>query len=349
MLLIDGSGLLVANYYGTLPKEAYDESGYDLIPKINGLYTNAIFPTIKQICDIAISSGTEYLGVAFDKSRNTFRKELNSDYKANRKKTPEPLKQQFETCEKILRNFGIFTISDDLYEADDLIGTIAKQYSIYFDKTFVLTKDKDYIQLVDDLITVWMMLYKKEVADEKLKEFGLIKENGYTQYLPPKVFPYTPATVLKDKGILAENFNQVLALVGDKADNIKGVRGISEEVGLKLIAEYNTINEIYEEIEHANFNRTGKELKKYWHDKLNITRSPFNALIDYEDDARESLILATIKTDIELENFDIENLKIPKSFEAFKKEYFTNGFDFFRNNVYAQTKNFLEKIDSEVV
>lgn len=344
MLLIDGSGVLVANYYGTLPKEAYDESGYGLIPKQNGLYINAVFPTIKQICDIAISSGATHLGVAFDRSRNTFRKELNSDYKANRKETPAPLKEQFQTCEKILKDFGIFTISDDSYEADDLIGSIAKQYSYFFDKTFVLTKDKDYIQLVDDFITVWMMLYKKEAADEKLKEFKLTPENGFNDYLPPKVFPYTPATVFKDKGISAENFNQVLALVGDKADNIKGVRGISEEVGLKLISEYNTINELYEEIEHANFNKAGKELKKYWHDHLNITRSPFNALNDYEKDARESLVLATIKTDIEFENFDVDSLKLPEIFDNLKKEYFTNGFEFFRNTVYAQTKNFINKM-----
>ncbi len=344
MLLIDGSGLLVANYYGTLPREAYDESGYNLIPKTNGLYANAVFPTIKQIFDIAICSNVTHLAVAFDKSRNTFRKELYSDYKANRKTTPEPLKEQFETCEKILKDFGVFTISNDYYEADDLIGSIAKQYSYCFDETFILTKDKDYIQLVDEFITVWMMLYKKEVADEKLKEFGFTVENGFTDYLPAKVFPYTPATVFKDKGVLAENFNQVLALVGDKADNIKGVRGISEEVGLKLIGEYNTINELYEEIEHANFNKSGKELKKYWHDSLNITRSPFNALNDYEKDARESLVLATIKTDIELEDFNIENLVLSESFGKLKREYDINGFEYFRNNVYAQTKNFLEKM-----
>ena len=343
-LLIDGSSLLVSNYYGTLPPEAYDESGYDSIPKVNGLYVNAIYPTIKQILDIAISADVDYLGVAFDKGRNTFRRQINADYKANRKETPLPLKEQFNTCEKILKKLGIFTISSEEYEADDLIGSIAKQYSIFCDKTILLTKDKDYIQLVDEFITVWMMLYKKEVADEKLKELKLTKEDGFNEYLPPRVVPYTPATVYKDKyGIAPEHFNEVLALVGDKADNIKGVKGISEEVGYKLIAEYNTIQELYEEIEHANFNKSGKQLKQYWKDHLNISRSPFNALIDYEEDARQSLELATIKTDIDLGNFYIEKLAIPKIFYSFKQEY-ENGFYYFKNAVYANIKKIIESL-----
>ena len=345
MLLIDGSGLLVSNYYGTLPHEAYEESGYKYIPKINNLYVNAIFPTLKQICDIAISSKCDYLGVAFDKSRNTFRRALNSDYKANRKETPEPLKEQFITCAKILENFGIFVISDDNYEADDLIGSISKQYSYFCDETYLLTKDKDYIQLVDEFTTVWMMLYKKEVADEKLKEFKLTKEDGYDKYLPPKVFPYTPATVLKDKGINAENFAQVLALMGDKADNIKGVKGVSEETALKLISEYRTIDELYEEIEHANFTRSAKKLKQHWKDDLKISRSPFNALIDYEQDARDSLLLSKIKTDIQIENFYIEKLLISDTLKELAELYEVNGFEYFRDAVYARTKNLLKKME----
>ncbi len=340
MLLIDGSGLLVANYYGTLPHEAYDETGYDQIPQINDFYTNAVFPTVKQICDIALSSGCDYLGVAFDKSRNTFRKALNSDYKANRKETPAPLKQQFITCAKILEEMGIFVISHDDYEADDLIGSISKQYSYFCDETYLLTKDKDYIQLVDEFTTVWMMLYKKEVADEKLKLFGFTKEAGFDSYLPPKVFPYTPATVLADKGINAANFAQVLALMGDKADNIKGVKGVSEETALKLIAEYNTIDELYEEIEHANYTRTAKQLKTYWKEKLGISRSPFNALIDYEQDARDSLLLSKIKTDIDLEDFYIEKLLLSDTLKDLDKVYKTNGFDYFRDTVYAKVKKY---------
>ena len=345
MLLIDGSGLLVANYYGTLPREAYDESGYQYIPQINGLYTNAVFPTIKQICDIALSSKCDYLGVAFDRSRNTFRKTLNSDYKANRKETPAPLKQQFSTCTKILESFGIFVISSEDYEADDLIGSISKQYSFFCDETFLLTKDKDYIQLVDDFTTVWMMLYKKEIADEKLKAFGLTEENGYNKYLPPKVFPYTPETVLKDKGIKPENFDQVLALMGDKADNIKGVKGISEETALKLISEYRTIDELYEEIEHANYTKTAKQLKAYWKENLKISRSPFNALIDYEQDARDSLLLSKIKTDIHIENFYIEKLTISETLKELDKVYKTNGFEYFRDTIYAKVRNLFKKME----
>ena len=183
-----------------------------------------------------------------------------------------------------------------------------------------------------------MMLYKQEAADEKLRKYGITPENGYVDYLPPKVFPYTPLTVLKDKGIQAQNFNEVLALVGDKADNIKGVRGVSEEVGLKLIAEYHTIEELYEEIEHANFNKSAKQLKEYWKESLGIKRSPFNALCDNEADARESLILATIKTDIDLGDFNIYDLELSEQSLQYKKEYKANGFDFFRNNLYAKIK-----------
>ncbi len=343
LLLIDGSGLLVANYYGTLPERAYVEDGYDEIPKTNNFYSNAVFPTIKQIFDIAICSGATHLGVAFDKSRNTFRREINSDYKANRKETPIPLKEQFITCEKVLNELGIFTITDERYEADDLIGSIAKQFSLCFDEVIILTKDKDYIQLVDSNITVWMMLYKREIADEKLASFGLTKDNGFTDYLPAKVFPYTPNTVRKDKGIIAENYNQVLALAGDKADNIKGVKGVSEEVALKLIAEYNTINELYEEIEHANFSKTGKQLKQYWHDELKISRSPFNALIEAEADAKESLLLATIKTDIDLTTFNLDLLDFIKSNQDIINIYKTNSFSTFRDSIYEKVTEIIEK------
>ena len=343
LLLIDGSGLLVANYYGTLPFGATEEENFNDIRQLNGYFVNAIYPTIRQILDIAISSSATHLVVAFDKSRNTFRKEISEEYKSNRKETPHPLKQQFILIEKLLEHLNIFTVYNENYEADDLIGSISKQFNFHFDNTYILTKDKDYLQLVDDFTTVWMIMYKKEVALEKLKKYNLTKENGFLEYLPDKVFPYTPALVYKDKGVNAENFNEVLALTGDKADNIKGVRGISEEVAVKLISEYHTINEIYEEIEYHSIKKTGKELKKYWKESLHIKRSPFNALVDYEKDARLSLQLSTIKTDIKL-NFTKDDFLFPDTLNSLKKEYETNGFDYFRNNVYARTTSFINNL-----
>lgn len=322
LLIIDGSGLLVSNYYGTLPPEVQyaktEEEAklhYDKIAKRNGKYINAIYPTVKQIIEYTILSKANYLAVCFDKSRaTTFRKDLYNDYKANRKKTPIPLKEQFILCENLLSELGITVLYHDKYEADDLAGSISKQISKKDLEKIILSKDKDYLQLADKETTIWMMLYKKEMADEILLKYGLVKDYGYEEYLPDKVVPYNLEIIKHEKGIDAINFSEVLAIAGDNADNIPGVKGVSEETAQKLIGKYKTVKALYEDIDKHLLDKNIPQLKLEWKNDLKIKRSPYNALMEYRDEAFLSSKLTKIKTDIDLEEiisgFNLSSLEL---------------------------------------
>lgn len=322
LLIIDGSGLLVSNYYGTLPPEVQyaktqeeAEKNYDKIAQHNGYYINALYPTIKQIIEYSLLSNTTHLTVCFDKSRkDTFRKKMYTDYKSNRKKTPLPLKQQFILCEEILKSIGISVFYDDKYEADDFAGSIAAQINEPNLEKIILSKDKDYLQLADENTTIWMMLARKEMADNILSKYKLTKEAGYKEYLPDKVVPYNLDIIKKEKNVFAPNFADVLALAGDKADNIPGVNGISEETAEKLIGYYNNIESLYNDIDLNIENNSIDTMKNMWKNDLKIKRSPYNALIKYRDDAFLSSKLTKIKRDINMNelcpNFNFESLKI---------------------------------------
>lgn len=350
LLIIDGSGLLVSNYYGTLPNEVQyaktdeeKEANYDKIAQRNGHYINAIYPTIKQILEYTICSGAKYLAVCFDKSRSTtFRKELFEDYKSNRKKTPEPLKEQFILCEQILLNMGVPVFYHDKYEADDIAGSISKQITDPNIEKILLSKDKDYLQLVDDTSTVWMMYFSKEKAEELLKKYDITEENGFVDYIPEKVFPFTPNLVLQEKGVKSEYFYEVLGLAGDTADNIPGVKGVSEETAEKLIGHYDTISAIYDDIK----TKTEKELKEFWK-TLGIKRSPYNALKSQEKEATLSSTLAKIKTDINMEElipfFSIRNLEI-SGFIKNEAEIHTEMNSTLRNRIHTEINNEIDKI-----
>lgn len=320
LLIIDGSGLLVSNYYGTLPKEvqfaktdAEKEMHYDKIAQKNGYYINAIYPTIKQILEYSIGSDAKYVAVCFDKSRSTtFRKEMYEEYKSNRKQTPEPLKAQFILCEELLSKMGIPVFFHDRYEADDIAGSISKQFPEL--EKILVSKDKDYLQLVDEESTVWMILHKKEIADNILESYAMTPEFGYTKYLPERAVPYDLDMVLSEKGVEAQYFSEVLALAGDSADNIPGVKGISEESAEKLIGYYKTVKALYDDIDRHLKDKTIPELKEMWKTKLGFKRSPYSPLMDYRKEAFLSSELAKIKTDIDLNellyNFNLSDLEI---------------------------------------
>lgn len=354
LFIVDGSGLLVSNYYGTLPSEVQmaktqeeQEANYDKIAQRNGFYVNAIYPTIKQICEYAIGLQADYIAVCFDKSRSTtFRKDLYEDYKGTRKKSPEPLKEQFILCEKLLMQMGMTVFFHDKYEADDIAGSISKQFADKDTKAILLTKDKDYLQLVDDNSTVWMMLFKKEAADEKLKKYKLTPSDGYVEYLPEKVVPFDSKTVVLEKGVLPQDFSQVLALAGDTADNIPGVKGVSEETAAKLIAHYHTVQALYEDIDKHPTKKDIDELKAFWKDVLDIKRSPYNALTNYRNEAFLSVQLAKIKEDIDMNelmpSFDITDL-LPTGFAADKIKLNNQLTASVRSDIYEKINQLIDR------
>lgn len=150
---IDCSSLLVSAYYGTLPnsikyaktdEEKVSHYG-EIMHDSHGTYVNAVYTTLKSILKLINDDKPDYIVAAFDKSRNTFRREIYPDYKANRSEIQSPLKQQFILMENILEQIGLNVLYSDDYEADDLIGSVVETFK--HNKTndfYLLTKDHDY-------------------------------------------------------------------------------------------------------------------------------------------------------------------------------------------------------------
>lgn len=183
LLLIDGSSLLTTQYYGNLPKEVLFASSeeekkkhyHKIMQTRTGIYTNAVYGFMRMLLKIVKEQKPRYLAVAWDKSRNTFRREIYSEYKGNRGETPVPLKDQFILCEELLEKMGIRQFMDDRYEADDFCGTLARK----FEKELpvkILTKDNDYLQLVSDNTNLWIMHSTASKTEELYKKYNVIPD-----------------------------------------------------------------------------------------------------------------------------------------------------------------------------
>lgn len=314
-LVVDGSSMLVTNYYGNLPREIIFEKDEEkkklLYSKImhssKGVYTNAIYGMLRTILKIVKEQKPEYMVVVFDKSRDTFRRELYKDYKGTRKESPEPLKQQFQLMEEIIKKIGIQMLISDTYEADDLAGSVIKKFEGPDMPMRFLTKDHDYLQLVSQYTRGWMVQTKQENADELLKKYGCDRISKKYINLPDKVFEFSSEHVYKEEGVYPENIPDLKGICGDSSDNIPGVKGVSS-AAKPLINEYGSVENIYSAIESCNTEKEVKELINFWKENLGISRSPYKALVENKDNAMLSKQLATI----------ITNLKIPEDIEQYK-------------------------------
>ncbi|MBQ7429125.1 MAG: 5'-3' exonuclease [Butyrivibrio sp.] len=316
LLIIDGSSMLVTNYYGNLPKQILFEKDeekkklhYDkILHAPDGRYTNAIYGMIRTIKKIIDKQQPTHMVICFDKTRNTFRRELYADYKGNRGETPDPLKEQFKTMEDMLQDMGFVVEYSDTYEADDIAGS----YAAKFEKdipTFIMSKDHDYLQLISPYTRLWLVQTKQESADELMDKyygrFGISKKDVN---LPDKVFEMTSDICLEEYGVEPCQVPDWKGITGDTSDNIPGVKGVSSAAA-PLLREYKTVEGIYEAIDKAPTAADQKALNKYWKESLGISRSPLNAMIQYKDSALLSKNLATIRKDYPIER-TLEDLKI---------------------------------------
>lgn len=311
LLLIDGSSLLSTQYFGNLPREILyakkqeeKEAWYHKIMMTSkGVYTNGIFGFLRYLFKIIKEQKPAYLAVAWDLTRDTFRRELYADYKGNRSETPEPLREQFALCQEVLANMGICQLMDEHFEADDLCGSMAKKFESQL-PVKILTKDNDYLQLVTNRTTLWLMHSTADKTQEIFDKYHMKKED---MDIPDRVFPFTPELVKEEFGIEPCHVNSLKGLMGDKSDNITGVPGVGPASAVKLIQEYGTVGKLYEAIDHLD--KAGeKAIKEYWKTKLDLKRSPLNFLLKESDTelvgrkaAFLSEQLATIKTDIPIE------------------------------------------------
>lgn len=318
-LIVDGSSLLSTCYYGVLPREIMfakteeeKRKHYDKILRSkDGTYTNAVYGMIKAVAGIIKKQTPDHIAFVFDKTRDTFRRELYPAYKGNRTETPEPLIEQFVLIEKILEDVGFQVLYGDQYEADDYAGSLVYKFRGEI-PIVLMTKDHDYLQLVNDFYNVraWMVMTKPEKAAEMYekyyKPFGIGKEE---LNLPEKVVEFTSAHVYAEEGVWPEQIMDLKAIQGDSSDNIPGVKGVSSAAA-PLLEEYRTVQEIYSAIHEAEQDKALlKDLQEFWKNSLGISRSPLKSLVKPseegqicgEEAALLSKELATIKTNIEID------------------------------------------------
>ncbi|MEY8352362.1 5'-3' exonuclease H3TH domain-containing protein [Lachnospiraceae bacterium 54-53] len=317
-VVVDGSSMLSTCYYAVLPREIMfakteeeKQKHYDkILHAKDGTYTNAVFGMLKMVVSLMKKQQPDHIAFVFDKTRDTFRKELYQDYKGTRGVTPEPLKSQFILMEEILKDAGFQVLLSEQFEADDYAGSLVMKFREEI-PMILLTKDHDYLQLVDDEYNVraWMVQTRQEKADELYKKYySFYGMNKDEINLPEKVFEYTAVTVLREEGVRPDQIADLKGIQGDPSDNIPGVKGVSSAAPL-LLKEYGTIEEIYRSIHEAESDKTAlKELQDFWKNELGITRSPYKALTKTSEEelcgekaAVLSKTLATMKTDIPID------------------------------------------------
>ncbi len=223
LYLIDGMAIIYRAHFAMIKNP---------LITIDGRHTSAIFGFLNSIFKIIKDESPDYLAIVLDSKTKTFRHDLFTEYKANRQKMPEELSQQLSPLYEIINQMNIPSVSLEGYEADDLIGTIAKKAEKSNFDTYIVTGDKDMMQLVSDKVFV---------------------------YSPGNRFkPTTTYTVdkVKDRwGIGPEQFIDYLAMVGDSSDNIPGIDGIGAKSAVKLLDSYNTLEEILENGSEASNKR----------------------------------------------------------------------------------------------
>ncbi|MBO7650480.1 MAG: DNA polymerase I [Lachnospiraceae bacterium] len=351
-LIIDGSSLLSTQYYGNLPREVLmgrtqeeREANYKKIMHTGaGVYTNGVYGFLRSLFKIISTMPPKYLAVTWDLTRDTFRRELYPDYKGNRGETPYPLKDQFALCQRVLSEIGVKQFMDTHYEADDFSGTLCKRFEA--DTPIrILTKDHDYLQLVNDKVSVFLLQSAQKKADELLKKYHMD-----ASVCPEKCFLMTEETVLGEEGVKPASIAHLKALQGDSSDNIKGVPGIGPQTAVALIGKYETVESLYEAIDAAGANTDA--LFAEWK-LLGIKQNPIGKLTKKDDetltgrDAAElSLKLATIKTDIPIDE-TLEDLTLNLSAEGIDKVLHELEFASLTPPTVGMTKSVLTELTAE--
>lgn len=255
-LIIDGSSLFFRAFYA-LP----------LLKTKRGLYTNAIYGFVMMVENAIEKINPSHVAVCFDMKGKTFRSDIYKDYKGTRQKTPNELEQQWPLVRDILGHMNIKILESPVYEADDIAGTLAKLGSEEGFENYLLTGDKDYFQLVNDKTKV--LFTRKGITDMDIITVEKIEE---------------------DYGIEPLEFIELKALMGDSSDNIPGIYGIGEKTGLKLVRQFHTLENLYDNIEDVS----GKKLKE--------------KLVDGKTAAFMSKKLGTIVRDVPIE-VSLDDLK----------------------------------------
>lgn len=273
IVLIDGHSILNRAFYG-VPELTNSE----------GLHTNAVFGFLNIMFRVLEDEKADYLAVAFDLKEPTFRHKMFEAYKGTRKPMPEELREQVPLIKEVLASMGIPLLTKPGYEADDILGTVARRCAKEGADVSIVSGDRDLLQLADERIKIRMPRTSKGVTQIK---------------------DYYPEDVKREYQVTPKEFIDVKALMGDASDNIPGVPSIGEKTATSLIVSYGSIENAYAHIDEVKPPRARKALSEHY------------------DMARLSKELATICTDcaidFSLSEAEIGNLFTPEAYRHMKR------------------------------
>ena len=276
LVLIDGHSILNRAFYGIPP-----------LTNSEGLHTNAVYGFLNIMFKILEEEQADHLAVAFDLSEPTFRHKMYAAYKGTRKPMPQELVEQVPLMKEVLSAMGIPIMTLAGYEADDILGTLAKKNVAEGVEIVIVSGDRDLLQIADEHIKIRIPKTSK----------------GTTQ-----VKDYYPKDVEEEYQVTPLQFIDVKALMGDQSDNIPGVPSIGEKTAINLIAAYGSIENTYAHLSEVKPPRAQKALKEHY------------------DMAQMSKKLATICIDCPIsfsyEAMEIQNLYTQEAYEYMKRMEF---------------------------
>lgn len=310
LVAIDGNSIINRAFYGIM--------GTKMLMTSDGKYTNAVYGFLAIMFKILEDINPDYLAIAFDLKAPTKRHELYKEYKGTRKGMPDELAEQMPILKNILKAMNITIIEKEGYEADDILGTIAKMAATRGIEATILSGDRDTFQLIEEQIKVRIPHTKAGKTETEDYDLEKVKE----------IYGLPPKKLIEVKG-----------LMGDTSDNIPGIPGVGEKTAIKLIKEYNSIEELYEKVEKGQDNLRGALREKIIQNKeLAVlskklgtidTNAPINIkieeLVKKEWDKEkvleifielrfsryiERFNLGEVKRQVEIEKLDIEQIEI---------------------------------------
>jgi DNA polymerase-1 len=250
LVLLDGHGIIHRSYHAMKEQPLTVRRTGEVISAVYG-FANTLLSVLQEL-------KPTHVAVAMDKGRTTFRHRLDPHYKAHRVETPDELRDQIARCRQIIEAFGIPIYEYEGYEADDILGTLARQASAMGVETYLVSLDSDIAQLVGDGVRLWL----------------------YRPYQRDSVVYASPEDVRLRYGVLPRQLPDLKALKGDPTDNIPGVPGIGEKTAVRLLQKFGSIEAIYENLEQVEPPKLREALRQH------------------EEQVRRAKLLATIVTDV---------------------------------------------------
>ncbi len=250
LILVDGSALFYRSHYAFAKRP---------LTAPNGEHTSVVYGFISGILRLVDQFQPDHLAVVFDMKGKNFRHEMYPKYKANRKPMPEELAAQLPRLREVLQAWGVTILEQQGVEADDVMGSVAKQTSLHTDQVWFFTGDKDFMQLLDHRIGMLKPGHRGDGVSE------LTKEDVEAKY------KLTPNDLI-----------DVFALSGDTADNIPGAPGVGEKTALKLIREFGSLENLFEKLETSQLTPRLKRILGENRDQVYLSRDLFIIKKDLE-------------------------------------------------------------------